>query len=100
MPDLGGDDRLNGRRQRGVTDGDGLVVIKVTHLLCGIEGVATQIERQDQVGLLDDLARVEKIVVVVEKERVVLSTGCLEVPAAVAGETFRLSGNTEFGVER
>ena len=37
MPDLGGDDRLDRRRQRRVAHRDGLVVVEVAPLLLGVK---------------------------------------------------------------
>lgn len=67
VSDLGGDDRLDRRRERRVTDGDGLVVVEVAQLLVGVKLVAAEVQGQDEIGLLDDLARVEQIVGIVQE---------------------------------
>ena len=56
---LGGDDRLGARRERGVAQGPRLVVGEVARLLVVGERVAAQVERKDEVGLLDDLLAIE-----------------------------------------
>src|SRR5215213_10112219 len=52
VSDLGGDNRLDRRRQRRIAHRDGLVVVKIAPLLLGGEMVAAEVERQDEVGLL------------------------------------------------
>ena len=72
MADLGRDDRLGARRQRGVADGQLLVVGEVARLLLVGEGVAAQMQREHEVGLLDDLLAVQVEVREVQQQRVLL----------------------------
>ena len=86
MPDLGGDHRLRAGRQRRVAHRDRLVVREVARLLLEREGVAPQVHRQHEVGLLDDLLAVEVEVREVEQQRVLVGRRRLEVPVRVLGE--------------
>ena len=59
MADLGGDHRLRAGRQRRIAHGERLVVGEVARLLLVGEGVAAEVQREHEVGLLDDLLAVE-----------------------------------------
>ena len=72
MAELGGDHRLRARRQRGVAHGEPLVVGEVARLLLVAEGVAAQVQREHQIGLLDDLLAVEVEVGEVQQQRILL----------------------------
>ena len=50
----------------------GLVVVEVAPLLLGREVVAAEVEGEDEIGLLDDLARVEQVVGIVQQQRVLV----------------------------
>ena len=56
---LGSDDRLDAGRERRVAYGQLLVVGEVAGLLLGGERVAAGVEREHEIGLLDDLLAVE-----------------------------------------
>ena len=59
MSDLGRDHRLRARRERGIPDGQRLVVREIACLGLGAESVAAQVQRQHKVGLFDDLLAVQ-----------------------------------------
>src|SRR6266542_1853441 len=90
VTDFGGDHRLRGGGEGGVADGEGFVVGEVARLLLVGEGVAAPVQREDEVGLLDDLFAVELEVGEVQEQRVALGGGGGEVPALVLGEALRL----------
>ena len=100
MADLGRDDRLDGGRERRVPYGDALVVLEVARLLLEFEILAARIEREDKVGLLDHLARVEREVREVQQQRILIRARGIEVPPAVASETLGLCRHAQFHVER
>ena len=82
VPDLGGDHRLRAGRQRRVSDGQRLVVGEVAGLLLVGEGVAARMEREHEVGLLDDLLAVQIEVGIVEQQRVLRGRRCSRSPRA------------------
>jgi hypothetical protein len=92
MSDVGGDHGRDGSRERGVSHGDALVVVKLARLLLGVEAVTAGVEREHQIRLLDHLAAVELVVVVVHQR----CGG--ELPGAVAGESFALGGDVHIGI--
>ena len=85
VADLGGDHRLRARRQRRVAHGQRLVVGEVARLLLGGEGIAAQIQRQHQVGLLDHLLAVEVEVGVVQEEGIGVGRRVRRSPTARGG---------------
>ena len=84
VPDLGGDHRLRAGRQRRVAHRERLVVGEVARLLLVGERVAAAVQREHEVGLLDDLLAVELEVREVQQQRVLVGRGALEVPELVA----------------
>ena len=95
---LGRDDGLHACRQGRVADRDGLVVGEVASLLLGSEAVPARIEREDEVGLLDDLPAVQLEVGVVQQQRIAIWSRPREVPRFVIGECLGLRMNLEVGV--
>src|SRR5207249_5841553 len=100
MADLGGDDRLRARRERGIADGDRLVVIEVPQLLLKREPVPEPVQGENEVRLPDHLLAVEVEVGEVKEQRVLLRLGVGEVPDLVARETLRLRMDAEGLVPR
>ena len=84
VADLGRDDRLRAGRERRVADGERLVVGEVARLLLVGERVAADVQREHEVGLLDDLLAVEVEVGEVQEQRVLVGRRVLEVPELVA----------------
>ena len=95
VSDLGGHNGLRAGGERGVSDGERLVVGEVPRLLLVGERVAAHVQRQHEVGLLEDLLPVEIGVGKVQEQRVLLRPCVLEVPELVAGEAFRLRVDAE-----
>src|SRR4051812_34596103 len=95
MTELGRDYGLCARRERRVSDGEGLVIGEVAGLLLLAERVAAPVQRENEVGLLDDLHAIEIEVREVEQERVLVGFRAVKVPALVRGEAFRLGVHTE-----
>ena len=93
VADLGRDHRLGAGRERGIADRQRLVVGEVAGLLLVAEGVAAQVQREHEVGLLDDLLAVEVEVGEVQEQRVLLGSGVREVPGLVLGEGLGLRMN-------
>ena len=60
VPDLGRHHGLDARGQRRVAHRQALVVLEVASLLLGSERIATQVERQHEVRLLDHLPAVQR----------------------------------------
>ena len=77
-----------------------LVVGEVARLLLVGERVAEDVQREHEVGLLDDLLAVEVEVGEVQEQRVLLGLGVLEVPDLVAGEALGLRVDAERLVPR
>ena len=100
MPDLGGDDGLGGGGQRGVPDGQPLVIGKISRLLLSAERFRVQLHRQHQVGLLDDLLAVQLEVREVLEQRVVGPAGRGEVPHLVLSEALGLRVDAQRAVVR
>ena len=75
LPHLGSDDRLRGRRKRRIAHGQRLVVRKVARLLLGGERVASQLHREHEVGLLDDLLAIKIEVRKVQQQWVLIGRG-------------------------
>src|SRR5882672_4540872 len=90
VADLGRDDRLRARRKRRVAHGDGFVIGEVPRLLLVGECVPSEMHRQHEVCLLDDLLAIEVEVGEVKEERVLVGLGPAEIPALVVGESARL----------
>lgn len=86
VTDLSGNDCLGARRQRGVTNGQCLVVGEVACFVLGAELLTAQVERQHEIGLLDHLLSVEVEVGEVQEQGVLLWRGGGEVPYLVARE--------------
>ena len=80
VADLGRDHRLRARRERRVAHGQRLVVGEVARLLLVGEGVAAQVQREHEVGLLDDLLAVEVEVREVQQQRVLVGLGARRSP--------------------
>ena len=72
MPDLRGDHRLRAGRERRVAHGQRLVVGEVPRLLLVAESIAARMQRQHEIGLLDDLLAVELEVGEVHEQRVLV----------------------------
>ena len=70
MADLRAHHRLGARRQRRVPGRAPLVVVDVAGHLLGRERVAAPVHRQHQVGLLDDLRRIQPNVGLVQQQRI------------------------------
>ena len=100
MADLRRKHRLGASRQRGVANGQSFVVLEVASLLLIGERVAAQVHRQDQIGLLDDLLAVELEVREVQKQRIALGRGGLEIPAVILEKAVRLRMQPEVVVVR
>ena len=100
MPDLRGHHRLRARRERRVAHREPLVVGEVPGLLLGAEGLAAELHREYEVGLLDHLLSVEIEVGKVEEERVLIGPGVLEVPDLVVRVAVGLRVHAEARVER
>ena len=81
MPDLGCDHRLRAGRQRRVANGQRLVVGEVARLLLVGERVAAPVQREHEVGLLDDLLAVEVEVREVQEQRVLVAAPCARSPS-------------------
>ena len=97
---LGSEDGLRGRRQRGVAHGDRLVVREVARLLLRRERIATQVHREDEVGLFDDLLAIEIKVREVQEQGVLVRCGMSEIPDLVFGKGFVLRGYPELLIVR
>ncbi len=95
IADLGGDDRLHHRRQRGITGGDGLVVLVVGPLLLGGELLTGQEQCQDRVGLLQNLEAVDHQRVVVQQQRQLLAGSIVQVPHFAVQEVLVLRMHPE-----
>ncbi len=95
VSDLGRDHRLDERRQRGVADRQGLVVLEVARLGLRRERVTPQVQRQHQIGLLDDLLAIEVEVVKVHHQRVLIGVRAPEVPHRMLGEPLSLGMHAE-----
>src|SRR5215208_2319355 len=90
MTHLGRDDRLRACRERGVANRERLVVREVPRLRLRVERIAADVQREHEIGLLDDLLPVEVEVREVEQERMLVTFGRLEVPDLMVGESLRL----------
>jgi hypothetical protein len=97
---LGRHDRLRAGAERGVAHGDLLVVLEGPALVLDAERRAAQVQREQQVGLLDDLAPVDLEVREVQHQRVLGAVGPLEVPLLVPGEPRRLRVHLQVVVVR
>ena len=92
---LGSKDGLRGCRQRGVAYSDRLVVCEVARLLLWRERIATQMHREDEVGLLDNLLAIEVKVREVQEQGVLVRRDVGEIPDLVFGKGFVLRGYPE-----
>src|SRR5439155_27039600 len=95
VPDLRCDYRLRAGRERGVADGQGLVVGEISGLFLIGEGVATPVQREHEVGLLENLLAVEVEVGEVQEQWVLIRPGIGEVPDLVVREALGLRVDAE-----
>ena len=100
VADLGGDDRLHDRRERRVARGQRVVVLEVRALLGVGEPVALQVQREHDIGLLQDLEAVDDERVVVQQQRAPVFGRVLEVPQLLLQERRVLRVDAELLVER
>ncbi len=99
VADLGRDDRLHARRQRGVAGGDRVVVLEVGALLLVGELVALEEQREHHVGLLEHLEAVDHQRVEVQQQRAQLGRGLRQVPDLAVEEEVVLRVDAEAVVE-